>query len=193
MKIAQQSFPKQLLSVILIYPLLMMTMACSVDAVLSDIDLALQTASSLEAAIGAISPADAAALQLLTSIATAGLNAIQADYDAYEKNKTTGALNEVLAAAQALQTNLQQNLAALHLVSVGAVQKATAWVTLITDIVAGIVKQLTPVMTSGKTRSIIIAMPTPESLQARWQSDVCSGDTKCGALVKVHHRHMVQL
>jgi hypothetical protein len=165
--------------------------ACSVDAILSDIDLALQTAASLETAIGAISPADAAALQMLTGIATAGLNAIQADYDAYEKNKTSGALSDLLAAAQALQANLRQNLAALHLESTDATTKATAWVNLIVDIVAGIVKQLAPTAAASPaitTRSLTIALPTAESLQARWQSGVCAGDTKCGSLVKVHHK-----
>lgn len=183
-------FWKQCLCILLIYPLFMFT-ACTqaqVDTILSDADLILQTADSLGSAIGAVSPADAVALSLLTGVAITGVNAIKTAYDAYEANKTASNLENVVAAAKAIQTNLPQELAALHIVSTNAVTKATAWVTLVTDTAAAIVSQLTGLMTASAARAGVL--PTPESLQARWTSDVCSGDVACGALIHVHHKHL---
>jgi len=167
-----------------------MTTACTqaqVDAVLSDTDLILQTADSLGSAIGAVSPADAAALSLLTGVAIAGVNAIKTTYDTYEANKTASNAQNVIAAAQAIQKNLPQELAALHIVSTNAVAKATAWVTMVVDTAAQIVSQVSGLV--GGTRASV-GLPTPESLKARWTADICSGDAACGNLVTVHHKHL---
>jgi hypothetical protein len=162
--------------------------ACTVDQVLSDIDLVLQTAANLEGAIGAVSPADGAALQLLTGLGIAGVNAIKTAYDNYEKNKTSSNLQNVVVAAQAIQSNLPQELAAAKIVDPMAVQKATAWVNLVTDTAVAIVNAVSP-STANISARTIGGMPTPEGLQMRWQTQVCLGDTACGALVHVHHKH----
>ena len=164
--------------------------ACSVDAILTDIDVVLQTADNLETAIGAVSPADGAALQLLTGVAIAGITEVKKVYDQYEASKTPSNLQNVVVAAQAIQTNLPQELAAIHIADQNAVTKATAWVSLVTDAVAGIISTIqgTKAMATASTHGIVMAMPTPESLQARWQSGVCSGDVACGNLVKVHNK-----
>jgi hypothetical protein len=183
-------FWKQCLCILLLYPVTLMTTACTqaqVDAVLSDADLILQTADSLGSAIGAVSPADAAALSLLTGVAIAGVNSIKATYDTYEANKTASNAQNVIAAAQAIQTNLPQELAALHIVSTAAVAKATVWVTLVVDTAAQIVSRISGLV--GATRASI-ELPTPESLKARWTAEVCLGDAACGDLVKVHHKHL---
>jgi hypothetical protein len=187
MKLSTQKFSKQILATLLIYPLTLALMGCSVDTVLSDIDLALQTAASLETAIGAVSPADSAALQLLTGIATAGLNAIQKDYDTYEASKSAGDLQKVEAAANALQVNLPQELAAAHITSTTAVTKATAWVNLVVLATNAVLNEVGAV--SAVSAHTVTTIPTPEALQAKWQSEVCSGDTACGNLVKVHKKH----
>ena len=191
MKITKQRFSKQILATILIYPLLVMTLACSVDTVLSDIDLVLQTAASLETAIGAVSPADAAALQLLTGVAISGVNAIKTAYDTYEKDKTASNLQNVVAAAQAVLANLPQELASLHITDPNAVAKATAWVSLVVDTVQAIATAVGGVSIShgAKSTTYNSALITPETLQLRWQNEVCKGDVACGALVKIHHRH----
>jgi hypothetical protein len=188
MKLTKQSFRKQLLAVVMVLPLTVGLMGCSVDTVLSDIDIALQTAQNLETAIGAVSPADAAVLSLLTGLATTGVTAIQAAYNSYESSKTASNLANVVALAKALQANLPQELAAAHITDPNAVAKATAWANLITDTVGAIVNQIQPPAMATPT-SQAKAMPTPELLQARWQSEVCRGDVACGALVKVHHKH----
>jgi hypothetical protein len=164
-------------------------MACTVDEVLSSIDAALQTAQGLEAAVGAVSPADSAALQLLTGIGVAGVEAIQKAYDTYEKNKTPSAAQDVVVAAQAIQSNLPQELSALHITDAEAVSKATAWVNLMTDCATAIISEVNAVSGAKVSRSAGPYLLTPEAIQARWQSEVCKGDGKCGSLVKVHHKH----
>lgn len=161
-----------------------------VDMVLSDIDLILQTANSLSVAVGAISPAEAAALSLLTGVGIKGVEAIRKAYDDYEANKTASNLQNVLVAAQTIQTNLPQELASLHISNANAVSKASAWVNLVTDVAGFVVTTVSKVNAGGSIRSMaMVSVPTPEKLQARWQSEVCAGDTGCGSLVKVHHKH----
>lgn len=165
--------------------------ACTVDQVLSSIDVALQTAAQLSTAVGAVSPADGALITLLTGLASSGITAIQTAYDTYEKNKTTSNLQNVLDAAQALQVNLPALLAASHISDPATVQKVTAWVNLMVSCAQAIVSEvqaLSPSATPSVTHAATYAL-TPENIQARWQTDVCKGDAKCGALVKVHHKH----
>jgi hypothetical protein len=185
-------FWKQCLCILMLYPVVMFTActAAQVDMVLSDVDLVLQTANSLGAAIGAISPADAAALSLLTGVAITGVNAIKTAYDAYEASKTASNLQNVIVAAQTLQKNLPQELAVLHIQSQNAVTKATAWVNLVVSTAEAVVTTVSAVTgapTTAKTHGFIVSV-TPESLQARWQQEVCSGDTACGTLVRIHHK-----
>lgn len=176
--------------------LLCMSMACTqaqVDAVLSDADLILQASQNLGAAIGALSPADADKLKSLTDMGINGIQLIQKEYDTYEANKTQSNLNNVLAAVNTLQANLPQELATLHISNANAVQKATAWVTLVTDFAAFVVREVSAISNqpaARTTRTMTLSMPTPESLQARWRSEVCQGDAACGALVHVRHKHL---
>jgi hypothetical protein len=164
--------------------------ACTVDQVLSDIDIVLQTSQQIESAIGAISPADAAILEGLTGLAITGLQAIQKDYDAYESSKSGNDLQKVVDAVQALQTNLPQNLAAAHIYSPNVQAKCAAWVNLVVTTLQAISAQIAPSASTAITaHAATVALPTPSSLQARWVTEVCSGDSACGAKVKVHQRH----
>lgn len=183
----------QLGTVALLCASMVVMTACTVDQVLSSIDAALQTAQGLSAAVGSVSPQDAAMLNLLTGVGITGIQAIQTAYDTYEKNKTTSKLQDVLAAAQAIQANLPQELNALHITDAGAVQKATAWVNLIVSIAQGIVTELSALQPAAGQRVSTAFTLTPELIQARWQSEVCGGNTSCGSLVKVHHRHLHKL
>jgi hypothetical protein len=164
--------------------------ACTVDQILTDVDVVLQTANSLSVALGAISPADALIVSTLTGLAENGVNAIKADYASYEANKTASKLQDVLVAAQAVQTNLPAELAAAKISDPTTAAKVSNWVNLVTDVVGGIISTIqgTKAMATASTHGIVMAMPTPESLQARWQSGVCSGDVACGNLVKVHNK-----
>lgn len=170
--------------------MLLSTTACSTDQVLSTIDVALQTAANLESIVGAVAPGDAAALEALTGLATAGLQAIQKDYDTYEASKAQGDLEKLQAAIAALQKNLSLNLTAAHIVSATAVTKTTNWVNLINSSLDAVVSTLQATLLPSALASRNMAqLPTPESLQARWTKEVCAGDMACGAKVKVHRKH----
>lgn len=177
-------------SIVMALALCVALVACTVDQVLSDINICIQTAATLETAIGAVSPADAAILTSLTSIATAGLNAIEQDYNTWKASGATSDLAKLNAACQSLQTNLSQNLAAAHISDPVAVQKATAWVGLITSTV-GAMTALWP-QVSGLSDKRTIArigaakLPSAKELQYQWQTQVCMGSVPCGKLVKAH-------
>lgn len=162
---------------------------CTVDQVLTDIDVALQTAQQVETAIGAISPADAAILEGLTGLAVSGLQAIQKDYDTYEASKNGNDLQKTLEAVKALQTNLPSTLAAAHIYSPAAQAKCAAWVNLTVTTLQAVTEALAPTPTASAA-SKTPTLPTAESIQARWLAEVCSGDTACGKLVKVHRKHV---
>lgn len=161
--------------------------ACTTDQVLSDIDVALQTAASLETALGAVSPADAAILQLLTGIATTGLNVIQTDYDEWSKNPGTTTLQKIQNAIAVLRSNLAAEFSALHISDPNVVQRVTAWVNLLTSILGAILSAVGGGVTTPAMTRVDLVLPSPELLAARWQSEVCSGDQACGALVKARH------
>jgi hypothetical protein len=164
------------------------TFACTVDQVLADINLCLQTAASLETALGVISPADSAALQVITGLATAGLNVIQKDYDTWKASGSTSDLQKLVAACQSLQTNLPQNLAAAHISDPTVVQKTTAWVNLVTTTVGAMAAawpQVNAASTKSRMAKAAASLPSPSALHDQWLKNVCLGDTSCGNLVKV--------
>jgi hypothetical protein len=180
---------KKLLSLVFACSIAMATMtmtACTTDQILSSIDAALQVAQGLSGAVGAVNPADGSELTLLSGIGITGMNAIQSAYDAYKKNKTASTLQNVLAAAQAIQTNLPQELAALHISDPIAVQKATGWVNLLTDCAGALITELSAVNPPVASKAALYTF-TPETIQKRWLMDVCRGDTTCGSKVVAHH------
>jgi len=168
--------------------------ACTVDQVLSSINVLIQAAGSIGAAIGAVSPADAAIVSGLSALASKGLSIIQADYDAYKKSGATTDLQKLEAAITAVQTNLPAELAAAHVYSPAAQAKCTAWVNLTVtslDIVAEALPQIESASTAGERQAAeekVSHNPAlvPQALQARWAKEVCRGDARCSSLVKVH-------
>lgn len=176
----------------------MLTMtACTTDEVLSSIDAGLQVAEGLSAAVSAVNSGDADAIAAFSTIGINLVTAVQTTYDKYEANKTASNLQNVIAAAQAIQWNLPQELAALKISDPKTVQQVTAWVNMLTDFATAIINEV-----NGLTGNTAVAaashakigtsaayLLTPEVIQARWQSTVCQGNAKCGALVKIHHIH----
>lgn len=166
----------------------MITMsACTVDQVLSDIDVALQASQSIIVAVGTISPADAAVVSALTSIAITGLQVIQKDYDDYKASNSTTTLQKISEAIQVLQANLQQNLAAAHISDANTMAKVTAWVNLVSITLVAVSATINA--SKNPTKMSAVALPTPESLHTRWVNEVCNGDKACSKLVKVHKKH----
>ena len=184
---------KKIFSFALCLSLIVCMVACSVDQVLADIDVIVQIASQIGVAVGDISPADAAVIQTFSQIATAGIQAVQTTYDAYKASGAQSDLEKLQAAIAALKTNLQDDLQALRITDPTTVAKVTAWVNLITtslDAVLAALPQGTPSPTAAaRTMAVGMVLPTAESLQARWQNEVCQGDAHCGGLVKAHRHH----
>lgn len=160
--------------------------ACTVDQVLSDIDVALEIAQNLAPAVGAVLPADGVIISTLTTVAINGVNAIKTTYDAYESGKTPGNIGLVQAAANALKTNLAADLAAFHISDPALLLRINNWANLIYSMIEALLAKL-----GGLASALAVSM-TPESLQSRWSSEVCLGDTACSSLVKVKHAHMIK-
>jgi hypothetical protein len=181
---------KKILSSLLACVLCLSLVACSVDQVLTDVGVAIQIAASIGAAVGPISAVDAAEVAKLSAIATQGLNAVKAAYDAYKASGATTDLAKLQAAVDAVQANLPAELAAAHISDPNAMSKVTAWVGLVVTSVAAIaaaIPQLTsPVVAASKKAKLMASLPSAKTLQARWASEVCKGDVKCSALVKVN-------
>lgn len=169
----------------------MILCACSVDQVLSDIDVALEVAQNLAPAVGAVSVADGLIVAGLSGMAIKGVTAIQKTYDDYEAGKPmTGSLvANIQAAANALKDNLASDLSAAHVSDPALLTKINNWCNLLYSMLNALLARL-----SGNVAAVFASsatIMTPETLQARWQTEVCGGDAKCGKLVKVKHAHSV--
>lgn len=183
---------KKFSCLVLVSILSLSLVACSVDQVLADVDLALQMTASLEVAVGNLSPADGAILAKLVGIASNGLVAVQAAYKTYEASGAQSDLDKAQEAARIVQMNLGQFLAAAHISNDAAVKKVTAWVNLVTialDAVLQLSKQIraavpqTPGQFAAVDKAAAPLIPTATELHKRWQKEVCAGDKKCGKLV----------
>lgn len=183
----------RMLSLGLISVLLLSTTACTFDEVLSDINVMVQTANVICAAIGPVSPADSALCQTVAGVASTGLAVIQKDYQDWKSSGATTDLQKLEAAVKVLQQNLPQELAAAHISNAHAVQVATAWVGLITTTLTAVLNMLPGLQgmsfRNAQARATMVgsSMPTPETLQNRWRQEVCNGDAACGKLVKAGH------
>jgi hypothetical protein len=180
----------------LVLSICLVTVACTVDQVLTDINLLIQTAGSIGTAIGAVAPADAAIVAGLTSIASKGLTAIQSAYDTYKQTQATTDLQKLDAAIAAVKTNLPAELAAAHVYDPAAQAKCAAWVNLTVttlDAVSELLPELQTAQTATAKAAVVqkaAAKPNlaPETIQARWSKEVCKGDAKCSKLVGTHSK-----
>lgn len=168
--------------------LTMFLTACSVDQMLADISILIETASAIGTAVGAVSPADAAAIQVLSSTALLALNTIKTLYDTWRASGATTDLQKLQTALATLKTNLPQVLLAAHIVDPNAVAIVTKWVGLVISVVTSIIDAL-PQFVSGavstkKKMKLAASMPTAKSIKARWNAEVCLNDAPCSALVK---------
>lgn len=173
---------------------LMVAVACTVDQVLADINLAVQAAGSIGLAVGAVSPADASIIAGLSALATKALTVIQQDYDAAKASGAQSDLDKLAADVSAIQANLPAALSAAHIENSAAQQKVTAWVNLTVASVNAVnayVKQVTPATTKNQKATLLrtaAADPnlSPDTFEARWSKDVCGGEKKCSGMVRQH-------
>lgn len=167
----------------------MFLVACSVDQVLSDIDVGLQIAKNLAPAVGTVLPEDALVLDTFTSVAIAGITAIKQTYDDASGGAASTKLARIQAIATALKSDLSQDLAAAHVTDTTLIATITNWVNLINSILNAVIAEISGAHVMLSTNPPKSGDLTPESIQARWTAEVCKGDLKCGHLVKAHHVH----
>lgn len=164
-----------------------MLVACTVDQVLADINVLIQIAASIGSAVGNVSPADAAAIKTISDIASAGISAVQTAYTTYKESGATTDLAKLQAAINAVQTNLAQELAAIHVTNPASQQKIQNWVNLISSTLAAIVAALPQLQAHKAGKELKIAVEiTPKTLKARWNTEVCQNNAACNSLVTVH-------
>jgi hypothetical protein len=180
---------KKFLSGLLALVLCFSLTACTTDQVFADINVADQIATTILQAVGTVAPGDAAFISELSTIASNGIEVIEADYKTYKASGAATDLAKLQAALTAFQVNLPAALAAVHITDAASAAKVTNWVNLLVTSVAAIVAAL-PQLTSAQVSavqkaSVAVSLPTAKVLQARWASEVCQGDKACGKLVKV--------
>lgn len=177
---------KKILSSLLVTALALSMVACSVDQVLADINVVIQIAAGIGSAVGQVSPADSAVVSKFSNIALTGISAVQTAYNTYKASGSSTDLAKVEAAISAVQVNLSQELAAAHITNPESVAKVAAWVNLINSSLAAVIAALPQLQhpTARIAKQAAANLPTPASLQSRWQKEVCQGDKACGSLVK---------
>lgn len=178
---------------------LLSTVACTTDQVLSDIETGLSIAGALVPAVGNVSAGDASVVQLISSLAVAGITDIKAAYDAWTKSGSASDLAKLQATAQEVQASLPSEMASLRITDPATQAKVAAWVNLISSSINSIVAAFPPAAAGSNPAAMrarvsgfgtaAVALPTPESLKARWTAEVCQGNTKCAGLVSAHHAH----
>jgi hypothetical protein len=168
--------------------------ACTaVDQILSDLEIATNAAGVIGAAVEIVAPGDGLLVQGLANTATAGLAAIKTAYDTYEASGAVGDRAKLIAAIQAVQTNLPAELAAAHITNPATVAVVTAWVNMTLRIVTSIMSAIGNVTATtsnaiiGKRLAVAInkgAIPSKSSLRYQWSHDVCGGNSSCSGLLK---------
>lgn len=176
-------------SIFTISVLLLCTVACSTNAILDDINLAIQTANAVGSAVGAVSPQDAAEISKLSGIASAGLKVIQDDYKAFESSKSQSDADKVRAVAQVISSNLANELAAARISNPDSQNKVTAWVSLVTGAINAILDALPSTGVVSARTVVLKNIPTADALKAQWDAGVCQGDSRCKGLVKAPKHH----
>ena len=169
----------------------MPTTACATDQVLADLNVAIQIAGQIGQAVGAVSPADAMIIAGLSATASAGLTAIKDAYDLYEKSGAATDLQKLQAALDAAKATYGEALKAAHVSNIATVAKVQAWANLIYTsldaVLAAIGGQATANVKAMGRRNITLTI-TPQALKARWDSEVCKGESGCSGLVKTHKK-----
>lgn len=190
---------KKILSVVIAAILCFSMVACSVDEVLTDLDLAVQMTATLIPALGNISTSDAAEVAKLTTIAEEGLAVVRMDYEAYETSGATSDLARVQAVADALRSNLSQNLQAAHIGNEETVRRVTAWVGLVAltlDAITRLSQQAVVLPahcyagskfeTCMSFASSVAGMYVPKAatLKKDWDKKVCKGNKACEVKIR---------
>lgn len=180
--------------------LLLALVACSVDEVIGNIDIALQGVQNIGDVITAINPEDGAAVQAGAAVVAGDLNLLKSLYDGWKSSGATGDLAKLQAAVTEAQANVTQIEAATHLKSAAAqdaflatMSIASLAISTVADIV-GDQNQSPPIKRSAmkfQTSNVaaFASRPVkwhPSDLKRKWDTEVCKGDKNCRS--RVHKR-----
>jgi hypothetical protein len=164
---------------------LMATSACSaqwVNVALADMPMLAQMALnivSLSATMQGrpLNPADAVAIQNISTEASKDMGLLQTLYNEYKANPTDAGLQKIGAAITTVQQNLPALLASAHISDAVLAQRVTAGVNLILTTVESFAA-LMPNAGSGNVHAQIekkaIAVPSSASLRQQWNDAVCA-------------------
>jgi hypothetical protein len=176
---------KQLYTCGLLLGIMLGLVACTTDQVLADINLLIGIAGAIIPALGQVSPADAALAAKFSQIAQDGMAVVKLNYDAVKSSGAATDLQKFRAAANAVQTNLDQELAAAHIVDPVKRQRIAAWVNLF-DVSLNAILAAMPTPTASGKLSVKLQAPilSPAAIKTIWRVNVCHQDAACAALVK---------
>lgn len=167
---------------VMVIALCLTMVACTTDQVLADIDLLISIAGAIIPALGQLSPADAEAAQKISQIATDGMAVVRKDYDAVKASGAASNIEVLRAAINAVQTNLNEELAVIKVSNPALVGKVSAWVNLFVVTLNAISNAFPPGVKTNKKK--LSTVPLPASIKSDWDTQVCSGDASCASLVK---------
>lgn len=167
--------------------LCMVLTGCSaawVQTALNDLPVLIQMATSIASLVAVVKTAqppsqqELYAIQNIGNVGTNGLKAILALYQSYKSANATTTIADIEAACTALNSNLQQLLAAAQIKDPALLARVTAAVTLITSTVNTFVALIpgTPVKMSRAAKASLKAraagVPTPDGLRQMWLQQV---------------------
>jgi hypothetical protein len=128
-----------------------------------------------------LNPAEAAAIQNISSEAGTGLNTLQTLYNQYKANPNASTIQKIQDVVAAISQVLPSQLQAAHISDPTLAARITAGVNLILTTVQSFAA-LVPATASASRRiaAQAIAVPTAKDLKLRWNQQVCAPTGNAG-------------
>jgi hypothetical protein len=122
-----------------------------------------------------ISPADATAIQNLSTQAAQDLNILQTLYNQYKASPDAGTLQKIQSTIADINQNLPASLAALHFSDPAVAARITAGVNLILTTVQSFTALMpATVRTARRVEGQKLVIPGARDLKKQWNQQVCS-------------------
>jgi len=122
-----------------------------------------------------ISPAEAAAIQNISTEASKDLNLLQALYNEYKANPSTNTIQQIENVIGDINQNLPSLLQAAHISNPTLAARITAGVNLILTTVSSFASLIPPApSTAQRTARRNVAIPHAKDLKKEWNQQVCA-------------------
>ena len=122
-----------------------------------------------------ISPAEAAAIQNISTEASKDLNLLQALYNEYKANPNANTIQQIENVIGDINQNLPSLLQAAHVSNPSLAARITAGVNLILTTVSSFASLIPPApSTSQRTARQNVALPHARELKRQWNQQVCT-------------------